>query len=163
MIVDYGSVRVRKAILADAAKLAPNLRQADLQEIAALSNRPPKEALEAGIRAGNSYTLVLASGEIAAVFGTAPTADPKLGAVWLLASDAILKIRFTFLRHSRTWLNILFAEHALLGNFVDARNALHISWLRWLGFRFLRRTPLGLHGEEFFEFVRLKETHDSSK
>ena len=74
-----------------------------------------------------------------------------------MGSDAIKSIRFVFLRHSKTWLKQLFTGFELLGNFVDARNTLHIEWLRWLGFRFLRKARIGRNGEEFLEFVKLSE------
>lgn len=157
MKLDYGVVTVRDAILEDAAVLASRLRAADLRELEAVTTKTPQQAIEEGIKAGQAYTAVLSTGEIVAVFGVAPTIEPRLGAVWLLASDDILKIRLTFLRHSRAWLSHLFSKYSLLGNYVDARNELHVSWLKWLGFRFLRKAPLGRNGEEFYEFVKLHE------
>lgn len=157
MTVDYGVARVRPAVVSDASALAPKLRAADLLEIAAHSERSPEAILREGIEAGQSYAVELASGEVCALFGVAPTPEAKLGAVWLLGSDSLLSIRLTFLRHSRTWLRTLFEKYELLGNLVDERNTVHVEWLRWLGFRFLRRVPLGRKGETFFEFVRLRD------
>jgi len=156
MTVDYGVAKVRPARLKDATALAPRLRDADLHEIAARSGRPPEEVLKDGIQAGRAYAVELASGEVCALFGVAPTDEPRLGSVWMLGSDSLLSIRFTFLRHSRKWVENLFQGFDLLGNFVDARNVVHVEWLKWLGFRFLRRVPIGLNGEIFLEFVRLK-------
>lgn len=122
-----------------------------------MSGRSPVEVLREGIESGRAYAVELASGEVAALFGVAPTGEPQLGSVWLLASESLLSIRLTFLRHSAHWLRVLFADYDLLGNFVDERNRVHVQWLRWLGFRFLRRVPLGRNGESFLEFVRLRE------
>ena len=156
MTHDYGVFRVRPARPEDAAALAPKLRQADLQEIEAGSGKPPLEVLETGLRLSTqSYAAELPSGEVVALFGVGPTAEPKLGAVWMLGSDHLKTIRFTVLRHAKTWLNTLSDSYPLLGNVVDARNTLHVEWLRWMGFRFLRRARLGRNGEEFFEFVKL--------
>ena len=158
MTRDYGELRVRPARLEDAAALAPILRAADLQEIAASSGRPPLEVLEDGLRHSPApYAAALSDGTVVALLGVAPTATPELGAVWLLGSDHLSTHRLTFLRHSREWLRILFADYQLLGNLVDARNTLHVAWLRWMGFRFLRRVAIGQNGEEFIEFVRLRE------
>lgn len=156
MTVDYGVAKVRPARLKDAVALAPRLRDADLQEIAARSGRSPEEVLREGIQAGQAFAVELASGEVCALFGVVATPEPKLGSVWMLGSDSLFSIRFTFLRHSREWVKHLFQGYDLLGNFVDARNVVHVEWLKWLGFRFLRRVPIGLNGEIFLEFVRLK-------
>lgn len=161
MIVDYGLVRVRPACLEDAAALAPKLRVADRQEIDARSGRPPEEVLRDGVSRGRSFALELSSGEVGALFGVGPTEEPRLGCVWLLGSDALLSIKTTFLRHSREWVDELSKGYDLLGNHVDARNTVHINWLRWLGFRFLSRAPIGRHGELFYEFVRLTQPGDS--
>lgn len=161
MTKDYGQIRVRPARPEDAAALAPRLRPADLREIEARSGRSPQEVLAYGLTHGDAYA-VEKDGVIAALFGVAPTPEPKLGCVWLLGSDDIQTFRLTFLRHSREWLSVLFKDYDLLGNFVDARNEVHIQWLQWLGFRFLRRLPMGRHGETFIEFVRLKSPQDFS-
>lgn len=163
MRTDYGVAVVRSSVIADAAALAPKLRAADLQEIAARSGREAEDVLRFGIeKSRQCYTVELPSGEIAAIFGVSDTPDAKLGAVWMLGSDSLLSIRLNFLRHSRGWVDTLFKDYLLLGNFVDERNTVHIQWLRWLGFRFLRRVPLGRNGEVFLEFVRLKEPDSST-
>lgn len=158
MIHDYGVARVRPARTEDASALAPRLRKADLQEIEAGSARTPEDALRHALEVSRAaYAVETASGEVVALFGVADTHEPKLGAVWLLGSEQIKTIRLAFLRHSKKWLNQLSSDFQLLGNFVDARNELHIEWLRWLGFRFLRRAPIGRNGEMFVEFVKLSE------
>jgi len=156
MTADYGVAKVRPAVLSDAAELAPRLRKADLQELAASTTLSPQEALEAGFKAGSAYAVETPNGVIA-LFGVSATPEPLLGSVWMLASEELVKIQLTFLRHSREWLHRLSAGYSLLGNFVDARNTTHIRWLRWLGFRFLRQVPIGINGENFIEFVMLRQ------
>jgi hypothetical protein len=112
--------------------------------------------LDGIVRSSQCYAVELASGEVAALFGVAPSPEARLGSVWMLGSDALFSIRLTFLRHSRRWVETLFRDYTLLGNFVDERNTVHVQWLKWLGFRFLRRAPIGRNGEVFLEFVRLK-------
>lgn len=158
MIQDYGVARVRPARLEDASALAPRLRKADLQEIDAGSGLDPVKALEASLGASErAFAVELASGEVVAIFGVAKTSEAKLGAVWMVGADSIASIRFLFLRRSREWLKELSNGFQLLGNLVDARNTLHIEWLRWLGFRFLRRASIGRGGETFIEFVKLAD------
>jgi hypothetical protein len=158
MIHDYGVARVRPATPEDADALAPLLCAADRQEVEALTDIPLRDVLLTGIKDSTAcFCVELPSGEPVALFGVAPSLDPLLGAVWLLGSDHLHTIRLTFLRHSKHWLAELTKHFPLVGNYVDERNALHVGWLRWLGFRFLRRTPLGRNGEVFLEFVRLRE------
>lgn len=156
---DYGNLRIRPATPEDVVALAPRLRAADLQEIAARSGRRPEDVLLDGVtKSRECYAAELASGEVIALFGVGDTPEPRLGGVWLLGSDAIFSVRLTFLRHSLRWVRALSRGYDLLGNFVDERNTVHIAWLRWLGFRFLRRLPLGVNKEPFLEFVRLPES-----
>jgi hypothetical protein len=136
--------------------MAPQLRKADLRELEALGKEPAAALREAVEVSKTCYAVELATGELVALFGVAPTGDPNLGAVWLLGTDHVHRIPLTFLRRSKEWLHKLFDGFQLLGNYCHAENTLHIEWLRWLGFRFLCRAPLGQHGEEFLEFVRLK-------
>ena len=155
MIHEYGAVRVRPAQTTDAVELAPRLREADLREIQAGSNRTPQAALESALSISTQAYAIECNGRVEALFGVADTNDPQLGAVWLLGSDNLKAFRYTFLRHSKTWLNKLFADYRLLGNWVDARNTVHIEWLKWLGFRGLQRAPIGRNGEVFVEFAKL--------
>lgn len=154
-MTDYGVLRVRPAALADAEALAPRLRPADLREIAARSGEAPVEVLRRGVGAGKCYAIESHSGDVVALFGVSPSHEPKLGIVWLLGSEELVRHKTTFLRHSREWLARLAEGYALLGNLVDERNTVHVRWLQWLGFRFLRRIPLGRNGETFIEFVRI--------
>lgn len=47
---------------------------------------------------------------------------------------------------------MLAAPFALLTNYVDARNAVSIRWLRWLGFEIEPAAPFGIHGLPFHRF-----------
>lgn len=157
MTFDYGVAKVRPATLADAEALAPRLRKADLQELEASSRETPLALLQHGVTNSlKAYAIETPRG-VAALFGVVPSPQPSCGNVWLLASDDLLTIRTTFLRHSRSWLRELFRDFRLLGNLVDQRNTVHVQWLRWLGFQFYTRHPHGLNGEVFIEFTKLRD------
>lgn len=156
-VKNYGTLSVRPAQAEDAPALAPKLREADRQELSALTSLGPLEALSLALKCSSiAYAVEDASGEVVALFGVAPGETPDMGSVWLLGSDALATHRFTFLRHSREWLKVLFSSYRLLGNIVDARNTLHVQWLRWLGFKFLCKRRAGRNGEEFWEFIALR-------
>lgn len=157
MTHDYGVATVRPATLADAEALAPRLRKADLQEIAACSRETPLALLQHGITHSLKAYAVETPRGVAALFGVVQSAEPSCGNVWLLASDDLLTVRNTFLKKSRYWLRDLFGDFRVLGNLVDQRNTVHVQWLRWLGFKFFRRVPCGVNGEVFIEFAKFRE------
>ncbi len=158
--VDYGVVKVRPATPRDAYALSPRLRKADLDEIQAASGDTPETVLRRGIEHGRAYSIVNTKGEILGIFGVG-TVAPRVGVVWLLGSDDLTKISYIFLRESRVWLRKLFDGHDLLANVIDARNTLHIRWLRWLGFHFVAQRPnYGTAGETFLEFCKLRPDED---
>jgi hypothetical protein len=154
--IDYGVARVRLSTLADAKFLAPRLRPEDVQEVRAVG-KTPLSALKAGVRLSKEcYTVETKDGPVA-MFGVTPTHDPVLGLVWLLGSPDLLKIKLTFLRHSRTWLKNLFGDFRLVGNIVDSRNELHTHWLRWLGFRMIRPVHVAPGIPPFLEFAKFQD------
>ena len=80
----------------------------------------------------------------------------KDGAIFLLASNEIKRIRFSFLRESRKVVDFLNTKYPILWNFVDCRNELHLRWLKWCGFKFLRKIKYGVSQKPFYEFIRIK-------
>ena len=77
----------------------------------------------------------------------------------LLGTDAMLddlQDQRTFLRQSKEVLRELHHQFILLFNEVDARNTVHIRWLRWMGFTFVRYRPnYGTEGRPFYEFCKV--------
>jgi hypothetical protein len=123
---------ISQARTADAQSLAPRLRKADLDEIAAASGEPPEVALHRGIVASADAQTVVCAGLPIAVFGVVNLGG-GVGAPLLLGSDAILDNWFAFARRSREELARMRLGWAHLENYVDVRNTVHINWLSWLG------------------------------
>lgn len=74
------------------------------------------------------------------MFGVVPWDDGSgVGNVWLLGTPAIEDIKVPFLRQSRSWLDRISKGFTGLRNHVHENNVLHIRWLRWLEFTFIRR------------------------
>jgi hypothetical protein len=150
----------RQATLEDALFLAPRLRKADRQEIEALRG-PGQEAqaLLDGVRLSKpAYAICNSGGEVVGIYGAAPLeGEPQAAAIWMLGSDGLTADARSFLRQSRGHIKDLQDRYNLLLNCVDARNAVHIRWLQWLGFTFIQYLPgYGRNGEPFWEFVRIK-------
>ena len=78
---------------------------------------------------------------------------------WMLGRDEMLTDvhdKWEFLRQSRIHLANLHAMYPVLFNFVDARNTVHLRWLRWMGFTFISRNDnYGPEKRTFYEFVRI--------
>lgn len=152
---------VRLATLEDAYSLAPRLRKQDVAEIAAYTGEDPFTALRDGLMFSTVCNALVRNGKPIAMGGVGPLPIPGVkgvGAVWLLGSDEIADIQVEFLRMSRGWVDAMHgSDYPLLMNFVDARNARHIKWLKWCGFTFLRKhAEFGVAKKPFYEFVRLQ-------
>ncbi len=154
-------VYVRKSEWDDAKKLAPLLRRADRNEMRAVlgANACPEAALRYGIEVSYYPYTGLIDGEVACIFGAVPDAHEHIGSIWLMGSDALSDHPFAFLRRSKPWLARVFPPFTLLWNCVDKRNTLHIRWLRWMGFSFLREIPeYGEQKRPFLEFAKIRDT-----
>ena len=157
-----GGHRVRPATWADAASLAPRLRQADLAEIQAASGEPPRAALERALALSTRAFAIehrdsRPGAEPLALFGVADhPLGPELGAPWLLAGGGLPKIARALLREAAPWISVLGEGRLALANCADARNHLHLRWLRLLGFSRVRRVERwGVEGRTFIEFIKL--------
>lgn len=149
---------LRPTTEADVEFVAPRLRQADYQECKAVTGREPLEVLLESLDiCSNSLTLTTREGTPVGLCGVVTSNyGPDVGVVWMCATDAINKHQMTFLRQSQAALKYLAADYRLIFNFVDARNLVHIEWLRWMGFTFINRHEnFGFEKRPFFEFVRI--------
>jgi len=129
---------VRQAAAEDPVLLAPYLRQADRNEIAAASGQSPLEALTAGYQLSSDPRTVTENGTPIAMFGVVPV-GPYKGVPWMLGSGQVEANWFSFIRRSRQEFDTLRRGWFCLENMIDERNTLHIRWIEWLGFELLER------------------------
>ena len=149
---------IRKTILEDLDYLAPRLRFEDKREILDGTGLNPYQALTASFNCSDiSLTIVDTKNIPVGIFGV--SAD---GAIWLLATPEIKRIRFSFLRESRKVVNLLNKKYKILWNYVDCRNDLHLRWLKWCGFSFLRKINHGVNQKPFYEFIKICVYHHKS-
>ena len=149
---------MRGATLEDCYNLAPKLRKQDIEEIKANANIKPKDALIQGFQLSEVPVAIFDDKEeIVCMLGCCPTNIRSAAIVWLLASDGLAKnIPFRFLKHSRGVTDIFQKRYPVLYNFVDARNTLHLKWLKWLGFTIINKHyDYGYEKRLFYEFVRI--------
>lgn len=158
-MMQYKNAVVRRARLEDAFKLAAHLRTEDLIEIRSVyKDRAPYKSLIDGIVLSGDDCWTIEGNDLQpiAIFGAAPVAE-NTASIWLLGSGRIKNIQREFLRHSHSWVDKLNEKYPILTNFIYAENHVHIQWLRWLGFKFIRKIDkYGNFGLPFYEFIRVK-------
>ena len=150
---------IRPAVPEDMPLILERLRTADRDEIRAYTGTEAEFVAPALFEVSDRiWTLATADGEPGAMLGTQPVfGEPMFGWVWMIATDALAANSIEFLRKARGQLPTIHGPYCVLTNHVDARNTLHIRWLKWMGFTFLRR--IERHGAEsrpFYEFVRIE-------
>ena len=145
----------RLTTLEDIKYLAPRLRQEDKQEILAGSGLTPYEALHIGFKnAVIVFTIFNPKNKPVGIFGVDDVGN-GIGAIWLLATKDLAKIQIAFLKECREVIKFLNTKYKILWNFVDCRNQLHIKWLKWCGFKFIRRLNRGVLQKPFYEIIRI--------
>ncbi len=149
----------RPSMPADIPIVASNMRDADVQELQASSEGKPKEALLRGLLTGKPcMTICKADGTPVAMWGVAPQMD-DVGVAWLLGTKELVEDRATrmrFLREVKAQVTKVMRTYRVLWNCVDARNTVHIRWIRWMGFTFIAKHPnYGAEGRLFLEFCKV--------
>lgn len=152
---------IRCSELADAEEMAPHLRKADREEMAAVlgEDADPQDVLRYGIEVSHQPFTALVDGKPICIFGAVmEPVQRHIAAIWMMGTPGVEEHKMFFLRHSKQCLDKLFEPFSLLWNCVDKRNELHIKWIKWLGFSFLREiSEYGEQGKPFLEFAKIKE------
>ena len=147
----------RASVETDIDQMAHRLRQPDIDEVKALG-KEPKEALQESYFGSKPkcYTGFF-KGVPMAMFGVVPFSDnPKWGSIWLLGTDDVTDgAPISFLKWTKLFFPHLIEPYDMVCNIVDKRNTVHIKWIKWLGFKFIREVKAGPYNKTFYEFARL--------
>lgn len=144
----------RSATLIDCHYVANHIRAEDRAEVASLGKTPLDSILQGYIYGDKKWALLIEDEPIA-ICGTVPITK-DIGAIWLLGTDKLFTHKVAFIRRNKELLSAASAGYEMLCNIVDSRNELHIRWLRWLGFSFIRSTTeRSVDGTPFYEFAKL--------
>lgn len=129
------------------------MRADDIAEVAASSGRSPQEALAFSLRKSSIARTAVINGRPELMFGVGDiNVLTRIGAPWLLGTDAVTEHYVAFLRGSVDWRDQLLGRYDLLINAVDDRNSASKRWLRWLGFKLGEPLPIGRDGTLFRVF-----------
>lgn len=147
MQAEFNRVHIRRTVEDDLPRVAENMRAIDRLECLLGGDRPPIDALTAGLRADfETYTILSNdTDEPLAIFGIGPMSETA-HYVWLLGTDALLpEAGFQFARESRKWVSYLVNKHGLpCFNRVHKDNLIAIRWLRFCSAEF---------GEPIYDFI----------
>ena len=145
----------RLSTLEDIKYLAPRLRHEDKQEILAGTGLFPYEVLLIGFnKSVIVFTIFNPKNKPVGIFGV-DNCGNGVGGIWLLATKDLTKIQIAFLKQCRKVIQFLNTKYKILWNFVDCRNQLHIKWLRWCDFKFIRKINYGVLQKPFYEIIRI--------
>ena len=146
----------RDATMDDLYHVSNNMRDADIAEVYASSGRYPWEALLRGFKVSTLCKAIVVDDVPIAIYGASETSK-DVAAVWMLGTDDIIKYARPWLRQSKEAMDELHDVYPMLYSFVDARNEVHIKWLRWVGYTFVAEHKNYGHGQlPFYEIVRIK-------
>lgn len=153
----------RQAAVDDALFLAANMRQADKDECMASAGLNPTQVLETAYEHSTILRAVVlgppkGNHNVVALYGTVPY-DTSIGlaSVWMLGTDQLVQGGMTFARRCTEYIDWMHSYYPALFNFVDARNTLHLRWLKWAGFNFIQRhETFGYEKRPFYEFFRMQ-------
>lgn len=142
----------------DIEHVAANLRAADVQELQAVGG-PEFDLLRCLFLSvavsDDVYVAVSAAGEPVALTGVSPVSLlGGLGCPWLLGTDSLMRYPRDIVTHGRQLVCKWELRYSHLFNYVDARNARSIAWLRRIGFTIQPAQPHGLQGVPFHRFER---------
>ena len=154
---------IRPAEGIDIDIIACDMRPADLAEIAATGTVDPYDALTncMTLSMPSCYTMTADDLPIA-MLGTAPVElIPDFGSIWLLGTEEIEEHPVALLRLCKKILPRLMTPYDMLFNLMDVRNELHVKFVKWLGFTFIRERPFGPEGLPFYEFALINKNRRS--
>ncbi len=140
--------KIVKALAEHIDVIAPNVREADREEMLAYNGMTPRQALELSLynSQGEAWTG-MANDVPVCIFGVA-----KPNYIWLVGTEDIHKYDKLFLSKSRKILKELLEKHPILENYVQAKNTRSVQWLAWLGFNMEQPEPMGVNNELFCHF-----------
>jgi hypothetical protein len=83
---------------------------------------------------------------------------PRVGTIWLMSTPDIYDHPVEFVKRTVELLDTFHQDYDLLTNFMDERNERHLKWLRWMGFKLVRRVErYGAENRPFIEFVSFRQ------
>jgi hypothetical protein len=93
------------------------------------------------------------------IYGVGHVPDsPEVGIPWMVATPLLPSYGKSLMREGMKWIVRIHKRYPILANMADARNTVHIAWLRRMGFTLLpAKVGLGFDPSvPFIQFVRTR-------
>lgn len=149
-------IEVVEATTEHAKHVLKHLRQADKQELVSMHGECSHQMLEDFRAYSHRAFAVLLDGEPALLCGISGAG--LIGVPWAVGTDRMKEVAQFFTKEARRRIDGWQEEHPVLVNRVSASNALHIRWLKLLGFEMgAPRTDMSMDGSPFIPFVRMRK------
>lgn len=133
--------------------ILPDVRQADIDELYAVSLMTTEDALRVGLRTATMAWSGFANGELVTMFGVSPASMIGGNGTPGWSEPAVSKnIRRHFFATAALYCSRCWQFIRALENYVDERNHVAKAWLHWLGFRLEEAAPYGALGLNFHRF-----------
>lgn len=114
------------------------------------------ELIQNCVRDSTRTMMAKVEGVPAVLFGAKEY--PDYAAPWMISSHVIETIPVTFCKIANALIDALLGQYHILVNYVDARNTVHVKWLKWMGFEFVPRHDFYYRGCWLYYFEMRKET-----
>lgn len=152
---DYDRL-VSPATLADVNELNELVRPEDRREIEEISGGTFLRSMQLGLLCSPLVVTARApNGNLGCIVGVTPYGTGK-GTVWMAGTPEIERNKIAFTRGTAEFLRRSSTHFHTLFNVCDARNEVHVNWLRRTGFSLLRRVEnFGAKGVPVIEFARI--------
>jgi len=156
IIVEYGNgVKVVEATREHVDYIATNLRQQDITELTAAGHGNIHEKLVSSFESSEEVLVALTPDNIPwVIFGVARITD-KIGGIWMVGTDDVLKYKIQFLRKCRDWVKYISSNYPVVTNNVHDKNTESIIWLLWCGAVFTK--SFKIEEETFINFIITEE------
>lgn len=134
-------------------QLAKSMRPEDVAECDASMGLDPLNSLIASVSGSDYAKALVIDGEVAVIWGVAPSpaplGGPVLGLAWALTGAIVNRRPKEFLRACRPAIREMLKHYDALTNVVDARYEAALRWAEWLGFDVQPPRPFGPQGLPF--------------
>lgn len=119
--------------------LAKDLRPEDEHKTKAKTGTTNiQKTLLKGFAMTNYCRSFFIDGKIAGIYGIVGSLDDKnIGSPFLLCTPKIKKLKIKFLRECKNRVEEMLDKFPVLFNYIDSRNKLHLTWLKWCGFKII--------------------------
>ena len=137
--------------------LVKDLRPEDENEIKAKTGTTNvQKTLLTGFAMTDYCRSFFVDDKIAGVYGVVASLDNKdIGSPFLLCTPKIKKLKIKFLRECKNRVEEMSDKFPILFNYIDSRNKLHLTWLKWCGFKIINEKTF--NDVLFYGFLKEKK------